>query len=298
MFEDTCPFLEFLSEVPLISSIMSPGQINLSTWAWLPGIRSRTKTRPPRYLRDSHRDKGDDAAGWTDLFMSGCALWKERKEQTSTPSLPPDRALLHMFHTPGNIYKQLTDRLSHPAESKFRYLTAMCPAWEIFPCISKDVKVSMATITIIILLWYCELLKNNHCFLPVGASSHPENCNSVRPGVVISGESFHFKVIWKNSCFHQMIVGTEVFKVIFWKKILCGLKILKMNRFAVFNGRNRGVALTSMSSLNSMWERTSSSDMKGSGGGTTLLLMLDTEGQRWKEFPRLCSAFSGNNQIK
>lgn len=48
---NTCPLLEFLSDVPLISSMTSPGQMNLSKSAWLPGVRSRTKTRPLRYLR-------------------------------------------------------------------------------------------------------------------------------------------------------------------------------------------------------------------------------------------------------
>lgn len=52
----TCPLLEFLSEVPLTSSRMSPAQMNLSTSAWLPGFRSRTKTRPLRYLRSRSID--------------------------------------------------------------------------------------------------------------------------------------------------------------------------------------------------------------------------------------------------
>ncbi len=46
----TCPMLAFLSDVPLISSMMSPGSANISTWAWLPWSRSSTKTRPSRYL--------------------------------------------------------------------------------------------------------------------------------------------------------------------------------------------------------------------------------------------------------
>lgn len=46
----TCPLLAFLSDIPLISSMMSPGSANISTWAWLPWSRSSTKTRPSRYL--------------------------------------------------------------------------------------------------------------------------------------------------------------------------------------------------------------------------------------------------------
>lgn len=58
----------------------------------------------------------------------------ERAIQTSTPSPPPDRALLHMFHTPGDIHKQSTDPLSHSAE--LHDLTAMCP----FPCMYRDLQ--------------------------------------------------------------------------------------------------------------------------------------------------------------
>ena len=51
----TCPLLAFLSEVPLISSMMSPSCTNRSTSAWLPWSRSSTYTRPFKYLGTGHR---------------------------------------------------------------------------------------------------------------------------------------------------------------------------------------------------------------------------------------------------
>lgn len=65
---DTCPLLEFLREVPLISSITSPRWTNLSTSAWPPGIRSRTKTRPLRYLSDG---EGGSGRRWKEVGGTG-----------------------------------------------------------------------------------------------------------------------------------------------------------------------------------------------------------------------------------
>lgn len=103
----TCPLLEFLSEVPLISSRMSPAQMNLSTSAWLPGIRSRTKTRPLRYLRSRS----------IDVFLlahvlSVMEIFVDWNILTSEPTLPPGRAQLRISHTPKN--KQPAVSLSPP----------------------------------------------------------------------------------------------------------------------------------------------------------------------------------------
>lgn len=49
----TCPLLEFLSDIPLISSMMSPGSANMSAWATPPRSSSNTNTRLSRYLRET-----------------------------------------------------------------------------------------------------------------------------------------------------------------------------------------------------------------------------------------------------
>lgn len=120
MSEDTCPLLEFLREVPLISSTTSPRWMNLSTSAWLPGIRSRTKTRPLRYLRDGKGGSGRRRRRSEEPVYE-CLQSVERKNtvrgqvRTLTPALPPCRVLHHMSHTPKNIEKTLS--LQPPPES-------------------------------------------------------------------------------------------------------------------------------------------------------------------------------------
>jgi len=106
---------------------------------------------PPTEIPEGGRD-----CEWT--------YWVERKYsvawtiRTATPSPPPDRAPRHTSHTPGDVEKPLSACLSHSAD---RVISKNLRHIVVTPCVWK---------TIIFDLFFS--------FLPVGASSHPENCNS------------------------------------------------------------------------------------------------------------------------